>query len=408
MRRTTVTLVAGLAALALAAPAAAYHGSYGGRFSGSSPGHYSGLNPGHFSGSYLGRGPSYHTGRPAGAYPGHFSGSYPGRGPGYHTGRPAGAYPGHFSGSYPGRGPGYHTGRPAGAYPGHYPSHYPGYYPGRYPGYYPYHGSYWGVGIGWGWGWGGWGWGGGWGPLGWGWGGPWGPWGWGATAEYQPVPGADAQPNLAAVSTDVSPEHARVILDGMLIGVADDFDGTPDYLYLRPGHYTIEFQLGGYRSEKLEIDASLGNFVPIKLKLERIQGEKATPWYDRPEGLPVGRIFGPKQAVQEAPARSGPDPALRPETREPARPAPGASRPSAGAALELRVTPANAAVYVDGTMVGTGQELGRLERGLAVSPGKHRIEVIAPGHASKSLDVEVKEGQRLQVVVELDGGAGQN
>ena len=72
------------------------------------------------------------------------------------------------------------------------------------------------------------------------------------------------------------------------------------------------------------------------------------------------------------------------------------------------MTPANAAVYLDGRLVGTAEELGRLERGLAVSPGRHRIEVAAPGHASRSLDVDVTEGQRQQVVVELDEGAGQS
>ena len=298
---------------------------------------------------------------------------------------------------------GYHSGRSV----GHVPAHAVGYHPGHHPGVVPFHGVSWRFGLGWGWGWGGWGWGGGWGPWGWGWGGPWGPWGYGSTAVYAPPPGAPAQPNLTAVDTDVSPEQARVILDGMLIGVADDFDGSPDYLYLKPGHYTLEFQLGGYQTQRLEIDAKPGNYIPINLKLERVQGQRATPWYERPEGLPVGRVFGPKGGVQEAPAPAAPDPALRPELREPARPAAGAPRLAAGAALELRITPANAAVYIDGTMVGTGAELGRLERGLAVAPGKHRVDVVAPGKASKSLEVEAKEGERLQVVVELDGGAGQ-
>jgi hypothetical protein len=42
-----------------------------------------------------------------------------------------------------------------------------------------------------------------------------------------------------------------------------------------------------------------------------------------------------------------------------------------------------------------------------VAPGKHRIEVLAPGHASKTVEVEAKEGERQQIVVELDRGAGQ-
>src|SRR5512136_291485 len=102
---------------------------------------------------------------------------------------------------------------------GHPPGHGGGYYghPGHGGGYYyPY--GYWGVNVGWGWGpyggWGGW-----WGP-GWGWG-PY--WGYGAPVVYQAVPEGGAAPALAVVDTDVEPEHARVLLDGTLIGVADDF-----------------------------------------------------------------------------------------------------------------------------------------------------------------------------------------
>ncbi len=239
------------------------------------------------------------------------------------------------------------------------------------------------------------------------WGAGWGP-GWGPTGWYEPAVTAPARTDLTAVDTDVEPEHARVLLDGELIGVADDFDGSPGFLYLEPGHYTLEFTLQGYAGETVEIDAAAGRYVPIKLELKRIAGEKAAPWYDRPKGLPVGRVFGPPPVAAAVAARPGPDPSLRPELGD--RAAAGA-RPTAGAggaALELRVTPANAAVYVDGRLVGTAAELGRLERGLAVPAGRHRIDVVAPGLAAKGVDVDVAEGQRQQVVVELDGGAGQS
>ncbi len=252
------------------------------------------------------------------------------------------------------------------------------------------------------------GWGFGIGPVGFGIGPAW--WGadWGEPAWYEPAYVAPARTDLTAVGTDVEPEYARVILNGELIGVADDFDGSPGYLYLEPGHYTLEFTLQGYGSENVEVDAAPGRYVPVKLKLARVPGEKAAPWYDRPKGLPVSRVFGPPPATATVTAMPGPDPGLRPGLR--GRDATGARPGEAvgGAALELRVTPANAAVYLDGRLVGTADELGRLERGLAVAPGRHRIEVAAPGHASRSVDVDVTEGQRQQVVVELDEGTGQS
>ena len=89
---------------------------------------------------------------------------------------------------------------------------------------------------------------------GWGWRGGWG-WGWWGWPYYGPYYGPvyrhygpyDSRPPVwAAIDADVSPEEARVYLDGKYIGIADDFDGYPDYLYLRRGHYRLEFKLDGY------------------------------------------------------------------------------------------------------------------------------------------------------------------
>ena len=240
----------------------------------------------------------------------------------------------------------------------------------------------------------------GWG-IGWGWGWPW--W-WGGSVHYRPVPAGMARTDLAAVSTDVEPEHARVYLDGELIGVADDFDGTPSYLFLKPGHYKLEFRLGGYKTESMEINAQPGQQYPVNFKLARIPGEKATPWYDRPKGLPVARVFAPRSGGAVAPAGAAPDSGPRPELRGSG---PGVAQGPAvarGAALEFRVAPPNAAVYVDGDLVGSGAELSRLERGLAVTPGHHRLEVVAPNHETKVLEIDVKEGERQQIVIELEEG----
>ncbi|HPC82949.1 MAG TPA: hypothetical protein P5234_06250 [Thermoanaerobaculaceae bacterium] len=243
------------------------------------------------------------------------------------------------------------------------------------------------------------------------WGVHWGLW-WDWPGWYVGLPRA-VNPSLTAVDTDISPERARVYLDGELIGTADDFDGFPDYLYLEPGEYTLEFRLKGYRSESVTIEAREGRFFPLDFKLERVRGEPEEPWYEgNLRGLPNRRVFGEKKPAPEPPERRGPDRSLRPETRgEPGRPP--AARVPAGAVLDLRVSPGNAAVYLDGELVGTADELRRLERGLAVPPGRHEIEVLAPGKKARALRVDVGEGEKQQVVIELEdaqdeGGARQD
>lgn len=242
------------------------------------------------------------------------------------------------------------------------------------------------------------------------WGVYWGPW-WDWPGWYLGS-GRAVDPSLTVVDTDVSPERARVYLNGELVGTADDFDGFPDYMYLEPGRYTLEFRLGGYKSESVTIEAREGRFFPLDLELERVAGDREEPWYEGdPKGLPNRRVFGGGEAAPEQPAGRGPDRSLRRETRgEGGRPP--AVRAARGAVLDLKVSPGNAAVYLDGELVGTAEELRRLERGLAVPPGKHEVEALAPGKKARALTVEVGAGETQHVVIELEdapdgGGAGQ-
>lgn len=232
------------------------------------------------------------------------------------------------------------------------------------------------------------------------WGVHWGPW-WGWQG-WTYSPGRALDPSLTVVDTDISPERALVYLDGELIGTADDFDGFPDYLYLEPGRYVLEFKLTGYKPESFEIEAEEGRFFPLKMKMERVPGERVEAWYkNQTKGLPTRRVFAKPQAAPESVARRGPDPSLRRETRGEER-EPQRMRASREAALDLRVSPPNAAVFLDGELVGTAEELSRLERGLAVAAGEHDIEIMAPGKKPRSIRVAVEAGERQQVVVELD------
>lgn len=238
----------------------------------------------------------------------------------------------------------------------------------------------------------------------------WDPWLWAwpggyGAAWYAPTRLAAVTSDLAVVDTDVAPEHARVYLDGRFVGTADDFDGYPDYLYLERGAYQLELRLPGYRTEVRTIEAEEGQYFPIELKLAREPGVKPAPWYDRPQDVVGGRVFGPLRK-DEPEAAPGPDPRLRPELQEPVGgPPPSVERGERGA-LEFRVTPENASVYVDGEFLGTGRELAQMERGFAVGAGEHTVEVLAPRHAPRTLTVSVAAGESRQVVVELEGAQG--
>ena len=67
----------------------------------------------------------------------------------------------------------------------------------------------------------------------------------------------------------------------------------------------------------------------------------------------------------------------------------------------MNVEPSDAAVYVDNKFVGTAEEVNSLERGIAVSPGKHTVTVSRPGFKDRAVDVDVQSGDTEKVEVSL-------
>ena len=269
-----------------------------------------------------------------------------------------------------------------------------------------------GIGGGWGWGW-------------WGWPGYYGYYGPGYDRPYA-VYGPAAQ--WATIDTDVSPEEAQVYLDGRYIGTADDFDGYPDYLYLKPGRYRIECRLEGYETLVRQIEARPGMYLDLTDKLHKIKGAKQYGSYERPKQQgEVRRYFGKHGGSVEAidPSAQPPDASVAYEGSEDDREAPPqedraparrprrdqygergewrgqSQRSEVRTRLRLNVEPSDAAVYVDNRFVGTAEEVNSLERGITVSPGKHTVTVSRPGFRDKTSEVAVEQGKTETLEISL-------
>ena len=283
----------------------------------------------------------------------------------------------------------------------------------------------------------------GWGGTSWWWGGPWDWWWWGSrfgpyhwgfggvviVEDYSPDPY-----RYARVDTDVSPEAAEVYLDGTFIGSADDFDGYPDFLWLEPGTYTIEFRHPSYESVKHEVEARPGQALRFRDDLKLEPGKKRLEATEPPRrGTPHGRVFGKPEEprrdrtgrfearadadrerdreelddldelaeeLKEADEDIAPAPKSRGEVKEgrSAREALPAER----GRLRFEIQPADAAVYLDDEYIGTGRELAGLRRGVPADAGKHTVSVVRPGFVTKTIEVEAKPGAAIDVVVELE------
>ncbi|MEP6471410.1 MAG: PEGA domain-containing protein, partial [Acidobacteriota bacterium] len=229
------------------------------------------------------------------------------------------------------------------------------------------------------------------------------------------------------------------------VGTADDFDGYPDYLYLRRGHYRIEFRLPGYQTRAIDVDARPGTKIDVDDKLAKIPGSAHYGSYDDPlpaggvrrfwgkRGDTTGAITGDDEIYGSGPRRYRERPRDRDDEyyrenrdgdrdddddvdvdRAPAdaRPAPrdggwrdrreGGGRMRQGDTwLHLNVHPTDAAIYLDDRFIGTASELGG-EPGIAVPPGRHTVVVSRPGYRDKRIPVDVSRGDTEKVEVQLE------
>ncbi len=287
----------------------------------------------------------------------------------------------------------------------------------------------------------------GWGYYPWGWGWGWWPyssWWWGGPSVYVVAGDGDGDGygdgyddgyagvaartgRYAAVKTDISPEEAQVYLDGKYIGSADDFDGRPDFLYLGPGKYRLEFRLPNYATFATDLDVTSGQRVRLDQKLKLEPGKSTLDQFPpESKGTPLGRVFtkgGPEGPDEAAPAppphrrsmrresrddgwsdRNAPPPGERAvsEERMDVRPEPLPRAAGNRARMRFKVTPEDAAVYVDDRYLGVSEDLGANPRGVVTDPGKHTITVTRPGYKSKTVDINVRIGAPVDVVVELE------
>ena len=61
--------------------------------------------------------------------------------------------------------------------------------------------------------------------------------------------------------------------------------------------------------------------------------------------------------------------------------------------LSFEISPDTAEIYVDGTYVGTVEEFTPTSQPLGLTPGRHRIELEAPGYRTMTFDAEIIAGQ---------------
>jgi PEGA domain len=195
---------------------------------------------------------------------------------------------------------------------------------------------------------------------------------------FYPYPGLYEQSptySAAALRTLVTPRTTEIYIDGYYAGLADDFDGIFQRLYVPAGNHEIELRLDGYEGFAQRIYVARGDTLEVRHQMRPLAPREA-PWpLPAPRPLPPEWTAGP-------PSSTGTQPA------------------SPYGILSLRVDPADAQIFVDDE-AWQGM-LGRDELTIHMPPGWHHLEVRKDGYRPFSTDVELTEGNTTKLGVKLE------
>jgi hypothetical protein len=219
-----------------------------------------------------------------------------------------------------------------------------------------------------------------------------------------------------SLDLDIRPEKAQVYVNGQYVGVADNYDGFPEFLWLKEGTYNIVFYLEGYETLTRKVTVLPGIDLDFQDRLE--PGNAVAP-----TELAEEWMREPPEAVAASRARSDQEESWRDRARRylnqrDANQAPDRDQAADQAAvprrddglldargeparLVLNLEPADASVYLDGRFLGTAEELSRLHAGLLVDAGEHTLEVVHPSFRTERRTLEVEAGDELEVGFQL-------
>ncbi len=80
----------------------------------------------------------------------------------------------------------------------------------------------------------------------------------------------DNEEAFGSVRLRVSPAHAKVYVDGTLVGVVDDFDGLSGHLKLSMGTHLVEVKADGYETFVPQITIAEGKTTTVRGSLKKL------------------------------------------------------------------------------------------------------------------------------------------
>ena len=76
---------------------------------------------------------------------------------------------------------------------------------------------------------------------------------------------------MGSIRLRVNPKTASVLINGVLMGIVDEFDGLTNHLKLEPGLYQLEIRADGYKVFSKELRVVGGKTVTERATLQKVQ-----------------------------------------------------------------------------------------------------------------------------------------
>lgn len=239
--------------------------------------------------------------------------------------------------------------------------------------------------------------------------------------------------DAVSLDMDISPEEASIYVDGKLVGIADQYDGFPRYLWLKSGTHNIVIYHEGYQTLAKRITLDPGDSIRLKDKMVPGVAKSAEEMYAQLQPVSESRTRDAGQArlapwrYEDDDAGQGQAPAVatrRPRSDESASaPSPRSSRSreawrerrtaaratdvtsvdlrSAPAKVTFAIEPSDAAIYVDGKLVGSAADLAELGEPILLDAGDHVVEVLRPGYEGDRTEFVLESGESKTVTLKL-------
>lgn len=189
----------------------------------------------------------------------------------------------------------------------------------------------------------------------------------------------------AFIETPVSPAKAEVRLDGEAVGWAKDYNGRWDRLTVAPGRHLIEFSHPGFMTLRIAFDAQGGRSYRFERSLRTGDGvDPSSVELGEPADAPAIGGSHAEGEGERAPVVTAPLPGLQ------------------RGFLRLHILPLDAAVYLDGEFLASAREIAALHGAIPVARGPHRLEVVHPERAKRSISVDVMGEEPLRIEVDLN------